>query len=364
MNKTNSVIEVNGNRYDAVTGRLVSAGRKTARTTQSSGKKMIDGFVVGAHHTKTRLQKTTTSLSKPAARTHSKATAQGLHRQPERPKTLIRKGLKKPHNGSVPPSSNTHSRAVNVHPIKEMRAKTVLKHNKVERFGHFSSRKPQVVAATPVRPITSRRAAAGTELPPPPPSMITSVSHHKMERMLDEALLKADAHKHMMNQKRHSGIVRKLVLLPKWLSFSVVGFVLAAIVAFLVWQNLPAVAVHVAAAKAHVNASMPGYTPSGFAYVGPLKYSSGAITMQFKDKVNAAQQFSLTQKASNWSSSSLAANALPDDKNVQTSEVNGTTVYIYGEDNDATWVNHSVQYTLKNKANLTSDQVLRIVQGL
>jgi hypothetical protein len=194
--------------------------------------------------------------------------------------------------------------------------------------------------------------------------MISSVSQRKLESLLDEALLKADAHKQMMNQRPRTGIAGKISLFPKWLGFGLIGFIVMVVLALLVWQNLPAVAMHVAASKAHVNASMPAYTPSGFSFVGPLHYSDGHITMIFKDKKSTDKTFSLTQAASNWSSSSLEANALPKTGNIQTSEVNGTTVYIYGDKNDAMWVNHSVLYNLKNQADLTSDQVLRIVQGL
>jgi hypothetical protein len=364
VNKTNSIIEVNGNRYDAVTGKLVSAGQKAKHTTASSGKKMIDGFVLGAHHTRATLKKPLNAASKAAAKRELKP-ADGLHRTPERPKTLIRKGLKKPAN-SPASSSQAHRRAISVNPIKEMRARTTDKHASVNRFGHFTGRSIGSGAAGSAKaPAAKVISAEARPLAAAPPSLITSASHKKLEKMLDEALLKANAHKHMMNQHSHKkGLALKVALMPKWLSFGAVGFIVAALAAFLIWQNLPAVAVHVAAAKAHVNASMPGYTPTGFDYVGPLRYSHGAVTMQFQDKTDPAQKFSLTQKASNWSSASLEANALPKESSVQTATVNGTTVYIYGDKNDATWVNHNVLYSLNNQAGLSSDQVLRIVEGL
>lgn len=193
--------------------------------------------------------------------------------------------------------------------------------------------------------------------------MITSVSHQKLERILDEALVKASAHKQMMNGRRYSGL-SKIKHLPKKLRVSITIFVFLLIAAILVWQNLPSVAVHVAAARAHVNASMPGYTPSGYSFANPIQYENGSLTMKYVDKNHAGDDFLLTQKASNWDSSSLAANALPKDVPVQTSQVNGTTVYVYGSSNDATWVNHGVVYSLQNKARLSSDQVMKIVNSL
>jgi hypothetical protein len=193
--------------------------------------------------------------------------------------------------------------------------------------------------------------------------MITSVSHQKLERLLDEALVKASSHKQMMGgdrPKRQSRLRR----VPKKLSISLAVIVFTALAAFLIWQNLPIVAVHVAAARAHVKASMPGYTPNGYSFANPIKYENGTLTMKYIDKNHAGDNFLLTQKASNWSSSSLAANSLPKDASIQTSQVNGTTVYIYGDSNDATWVNHGTLYNLKNKAKLNSDQVMKIVQSL
>lgn len=363
MNKTNSIIEVNGNRYDAVTGKQISAGKKLKSASQSSPKKMIDGFVLGAHHSKTQIKKTSSLV---ISKARAKTEAQGLHRQPQKPKTLIRKGLKKPGGPEIPKASSPVSARHNVvDPLKQLRAKTVTRHSQVNRFGHFTRAQQQTSEVINQKSSpAARKAGVEVKLPAPPPSLITSVSHRKLEKLLDEGLMRAEAHRHMLNHKPHNKFLGPLGSIPRWLSFSLVGFLIAAFAIFMIWQNLPAVAVHVAAAKAHVNATMPAYTPTGFIYQGPLQYEPGAITMKFKDKTDSSQKFLLTQKASNWSSASLEANALPDKTNVQTSEVNGTTVYIYGQNNDATWVNHNVLYDLKNQAQLSSDQVLRIVQGL
>jgi hypothetical protein len=361
VNKTNSVIEINGNKYDAVTGQLLHASRRIRQTTSSSSKKMIDGFVMGAHHTKTKIKRTGAQMAKAQAK--GSPHARGLHTAPEKPRTLVRKAVKRPGSLSKPAESlAARYRAARVNPTKELRAKTVDKHTKVSRFGHFPKQQ-KIITTSGIKPVKRAVEAEVVTNAARMPSMVTSVSHRKLEQMLDEALVNANAHKFMTNSHGQGGFISRAKILPKWLSFSLVGFILAVILAFLVWQNLPAVAVHVAAAKAHINASMPAYTPSGYSFVGPLNYSQGQVTMQFKP-ADGGQGFSLTQKASNWNSESLQENALPKEGNVKTSEVNGTTVFIYGDHNDAVWVNHSVLYSLKNQADLTSDQVLRIVQGL
>jgi hypothetical protein len=358
VNKTNSIVEVNGNRYDAVTGKLIRAGQNIKHSTHQTKRKMVDGFTLAAHNRKESLSKSHTD--------RPKTQAQGLHRPPQKPKTLIRKGLKKPHSSEGVASSNAHNLASKINPLKQLRSQSISKHSGVNRFGHFSSPKNAKPTQPRVEIIRKTHSPSkNSKLQDLPPSLVTSVSHRKLELMLDDALLKANAHKQMMNvSTRRRGLPGKVGSLPRWLSFSLVGLVLLITASFLIYRNLPAVAVYLAASKAQVNASMPTYTPPGFDYTGPLSYKKGAVTMNFKDKINPAQHFSLTQETSGWSSSTIEASGLPKDVNVQSSQVSGTTVYIYGDNNDAMWVNESVLYKLKNKAELPREQVLRIVQGL
>jgi hypothetical protein len=360
LNKTNSVIEVNGNRYDAVTGQLLNAVHKAKNHTKASTKTVIDGFVLGSHHTKKHIKKTVALPAK--KRPH--VIAGDVHVHPQRSRTLMRQIVRSPAAAPKKAASH-HPKAVSHHinPAKEFRAKTAVKHPGVNRFGYFSDKKP---AAAPIKPDHHHKAMQVEILPDRQalPSMVTSVSHRKLEKMLDEALTSADAHKHMMNAGRKRSYFKGLAAMPRWIKFTTAAVLLFVIAIFLIWQNLPAVAVRVAATRAHVNAAIPSYTPDGFIYSGDLSYLPGAVTMQFKDKRHSQETFSLTQKASNWSSASLEANVLPKDNAVQTSEVNGTTVYIYGNNNDAMWVNRNVLYQIQNKANLSSDQVLKIVQSL
>lgn len=358
MNKTNSIVEVNGNRYDAVTGKLIRAGKNIKHSTHQTKRKMVDGFTLVAHNRKENLSKSNAD--------RAKNQAQGLHKPAQKPKTLIRKGLKKPYSSEGVTSSNAHNFASKINPLKQLRSQSTIKHGSVNRFGHFSSAKNAKVTQPKVEIIKKvPKPSKNSRLEDLPPSLVTSASHRKLELMLDDALLKANAHKQMMNiSTRRKGLSGKVSSLPRWLSFSLVGLILLITASFLIYRNLPAVAVYLAASKAQVNASMPAYTPPGFNYEGPLSYRKGAVTMNFKDKINPDQRFSLTQESSSWSSSTIEASGLPKDVNVQSSQVSGTTVYIYGDNNDAMWVNESVLYSLKNKAELPREQVLRIVQGL
>ena len=364
MSKTNSVVEVNGNRYDAISGELISKVKKASNhIPRPSGKKMVDGFVLPYAH---RSATPNTRVSKTASR--PKTTAHGLHTRHMHSKTLMRKVVKKPSLSKADSSQKpVRARSQEVSPVRESRARTVMKHAKVNRFGTL----PSAAAATtraavqPLKPHLKRNASSSKAeiVSPRAPSMITSVSHQKLERLLDEALVKADAHKQMMRGNRSSRLGR-VKRLPRWLSIGFALLILTVLAAAIIWRNLPSVAMHVAAARAHVKAAMPSYTPSGYGFTNPIEYKNGSVTLQYIDKISGAPGFTLTQKTSNWDSASLAANALPKDVPVQTSQVNGTTVYVYGTSNDAAWVNHGVLYDLKNKGSLTSDQVMKIVESL
>ena len=116
----------------------------------------------------------------------------------------------------------------------------------------------------------------------------------------------------------------------------------------------------VEASEAHVSAAVPSYTPLGYSFAAPVSHSGQAVTIKFTSSDNSAQNFSITQKTSNWDSATLAANIGSESAQVQTSQINGTTVYIYGASNNASWVNHGVMHTLDNHAGLSSDQILKI----
>jgi hypothetical protein len=129
-------------------------------------------------------------------------------------------------------------------------------------------------------------------------------------------------------------------------------------------NKVPVIAVRVASAKAHIHAQLPGYTPSGFSFSGPVSYSDGKVRISFKSNDSSNRQFTISQSDSKMSSKSLQDQVVPQNTQVQTSIVNGTTVYIFGQGNDAAWVNNGIQYIVKDSASLNSDQLLKIASSL
>lgn len=288
-----------------------------------------------------------------------------MHKQAQRGKTLVRKAVSRPQPLKTLSKTISSRSLGQVSPARLTRAADIRRSSKISRYGSPAAKRPQHSAAAPgevIAPSSAIQTPGTLVLSKPLPSMVTSVSHQRLERMLDEALAKADAHKKMLKQLQKRSLWKRLDFLPKRLTIIVMTIGLAAAIGLFVWQKIPGVSMKLAASKAKVNASLPAYKPQGFSIQGPVKYQRGAVVVQYQ--ASGSQSYSVTQKASDWDSVSLAANSIPSNTPVQTSQVKGTTVYIYGPSNDATWVSNGVRYTIDDKANLSSDQIIKIANSL
>lgn len=364
MSKTAGVVDINGRRYNAVSGAAIG--------------NVIDGFVRRSRPKKPA--KAAASAAKLAARPKTnrparavRQNAKSIHKRTEHSKTLIRGVLSKP-SLSIKKAAPSLIRASAKAPAKSIdqaklsHAKTIKKHSKVERFGALAAKSaPQ----EPVKKILSGEvigvgsnarakaaASASSSVSTPLPSMITSSSHARLERMLDEALVRADAHKQALRRQ-----ARGWFGLPRWLVILIFAIVLLAVGAVIIWRDVPAVAVKVAAMRSHVSATVPTYTPTGFGFNQAIS-QPGKLTIQYEEKAAAVHNYTVTEQKSDWDSQSLSDNNISKNSDIQTSQVNGNTVYIYGPKSNAAWVNNGTLYTIKNDANLSSDQLLHIAQGL
>lgn len=276
----------------------------------------------------------------------------------------MRGGLKKPE--TKPHDLNHNSAAPRV--STQLRAKTTPRHSRVEHFGN--PHKPggnhaaeaisgEIVSRGPVAAMTGGVAAA------PLPSMIASASHPKLERMLDEALARADAHKEALryHAARHFWQRRWFKGPTRWIVAGAVA--LAVLGGFLyAWRSVPQLSMKVAGMRAHVATVIPAYKPDGYKVAGPAKAVSGAVVVQYKSAADQAKTYDITEQPSDLTSTMISQNVVPKGAPVQTSQVEGNMVYIYGGSNDASWVNNGMLYTIKNRSSLGSDQLLQIVSGL
>jgi hypothetical protein len=335
---------------------------------------VIDGFIKAPSRTQTvknstAPQQSPRQNSSMTPRTKSSPEANGLHNRAERAHTLMRGALKKP-SGSF--SARIQTLTPGHNPQREFRAKKIIKHSQVERFGS-----PSAPAAAPAKQVihgevSRRHQTAGNQTINTKgtaalalPSMVTSASHQKLERMLDAALTHADAHKQALkyHAARHfwqrPGFLGKRPLLK--ITAAVVILLGAGI--YFAWQKLPILSVKLAGAQAHIRASVPSYKPDGYSLAAPASTQAGAVVIKYKAP-GSSQGFDIAQKSSAMTSTGLAQSVVPANTAVQTSQVDGNTVYIYGASNNAAWVNNGVLYTITDHSKLTSDQIINIVRGL
>lgn len=353
MGKSSSVIEINGNQYDAITGQLIGSAKRLVSKATKSSFRNIDGFV-----------------RKSAAKVSVRPSSQNVHKGAERAKTLMRSGVTKPVGKIINKSKlqkSTTGLVAAIHPQRAQRAANVHLHKNVSRFGSLSSQPTPTVTQTvevTARPIASKTRAVSTAITMP--SMVTSASHQHLERLLDHALFRADAHKQALHG-HHPGQSRwrQISLMPRWVSITAISLILLLIGGFFAWQNIPQVSMKLAATKAHISASVPAYSPSGFKFAGPIKYENGVVAMNFVANADPNRSFTILQRASELDSASLLANYInPSRHTFQTSQVKGATVYIHGENNDATWVSNGIMYSIEDRANLNSDQLLKIIGSM
>src|SRR5581483_2265331 len=105
-----------------------------------------------------------------------------------------------------------------------------------------------------------------------------------------------------------------------------------------------------ASMRAHLRAVAPSYQPVGYRMAGPAKAAAGSVQLTYQSGLNGSS-YVIGQSPSDMTSSMVAHSVVPQGAAVQTSQVDGNTVYIYGSENNAAWVNNGVLYTIKNKAN-------------
>ena len=349
--KNTSVIEINGNKYDAVTGQVVGAVRRVAdQVKPATG--VIDGFI-------------RRPSTKRAPRADGSPKAQNITRQLQKSKTLMRRAVAKP---KMATESNLRARSPGPKPGQLLRAKVVAQSTRVSRFSNplnsNRSMRHDAVSGQVLPPSAGGSRGAATTAATVP-SLVASISSSNLERLLDDALFKADSHREMLRrQLAGNGPIGRIKLMPKWLSIGSSLLVVLLLGAFFAWQNIPQVSMRLAANKAHVSAAVPAYTPTGFKFASPVSSTAKAVTIQYKAGTDNSQKFSISQQASNWDSSTLASTVGSKSSQVQTAQVNGNTVYIYGSSNNATWVNHGVLNTLTDQAGLTSDQILKIAGSM
>jgi hypothetical protein len=348
---TKHVIELNGQKYDARTGKPVThMAVATAQPIpkQPSGPRHLDGFsrrpgVPKLVHAK--MQKSQTLMrqvvAKPTApvKIHAKTAAPVAYSTP----------------------ASTQPKIETIKPGRAIRATHATQSSLISKFGKTPVTIDAAVVPVKPAPEPSNPVAHISKPVVVPPTPKTSTKNAVFQKAIEQAV-SHEAPK-LKKPRVHHRVAKKLHVSPRLVTFASMTLLVLAVGTFFAYQNMPEIAMKVASARAGLKANLPAYQPSGFSLAGPIKYDSGEVTLNYKS--NSDQRaFNVVQKNSSWNSETLLENFVASTKQpYQTFQANGRTIYIY-DGNKATWVDGGVWFNIDGQANLNSDQLLKIADSL
>ena len=347
------IIQLNGKRYDARTGHLLSIPKvnKPQAPSKPQGKKI----------------KVSHETSENSKKPH-------LHHRIERAKTLMRQTVQKPtpakqieHKSSASPK--VHHRAhrsdrLQIDPERLARAHQTAKNHLVNRFGtqKAASTIKFITVDLPVQPEPAEEAPGPNE-DWIPPSQAKTADH--AQSVWEEAIDHATSHTQPRAKRlgRRHRLSQKLGVSTNLVNVGAIALSVILLAGFIVYQNVPNLSMQLAAQRAGVPGALPGYQPSGFGLSGPIQYRSGQITLNFQSHSDK-RQFQIRQQSSDWSDVTLVKDYLvPEHATFQTRQAGNKTVYIY-DNHNATWVDNGVWYQVEGNSSLNNEQLLQLAASM
>lgn len=358
-----SVIEINGKKYDAATGKLLEteSGEKHSKTRGTGSS--VDG------------------MTKNSSSTTKRKSAAHTTKQTQRTKTLMRSAVRKPTDKPKKKPTKVTGITRSQLGVSRQRQQLAAKTKQSPLVSHFGSSSVEGVGVVkkvqhmPVKKQSSHPKARKIVEEPKKYAVAKvgkAASHTTIKRknvaaakMIEAALANATSHEQPPHQKpkKHRKIAHKLGVSARAVAIS--STVLAGVLlgGFFAVQNVPNLSMRVAAARAGFDATMPDYSPSGFSFRGPIQYNAGQVTISFRSNSDS-RHYDITQRASNWNSEALLANFVSvNGQRYQSYEDRGRTLFIYGDSN-ATWVDNGIWYQLEGDSQMTTDQIIRVAASM
>jgi hypothetical protein len=381
-----TTIEINGQKYDAKTGKVLrhSAVNSASlpKTTPSklkhpiSNGKTIDGVTRNHSHQNLQPGKVATALAKPQAIAHKlsqvRMPAQPVHRTIEKSRTLLRNAVKKPlsiagiHSTSTligdQNTATTNNRRPLPAPVRTatISAKRIVQSSTISHFGAISRNS-----------FTKVVSSLGVAMPPAtleasPPLIFGKHGKTKAEKpqVFNHRIAKANyqTSPKSPSEKLAKRLSRRLKVKPKMAAICITILAVLCLGGFFAYQNIPSVAMRVAARGAGFNGRLPEDIPAGYSFKGPITYTKNSITLNYHSN-SEDRQFTITQKPKDWTSDSLLANYLiANNLQWQTSVSDGLTIFVYNEGN-ATWIDKGIWFTITGEGSLSTNQLLSIASS-
>jgi hypothetical protein len=386
VSKTNNFIELNGKRYDAVTGAFLGSGsqpvssKPLAHTVKPAAN---HGMVMDGIKPPKSVVHHVALASHPHPETgvahHIKPIA---HHKPQHAKTLRRDIVKQP---SITPQKPLKLQAPTdliqhkpgvlaltpklssdiIDPARAGRSLDVPRSPKIERFRKLPTpRQSATTTLSPIRP--SHRPVESFSRAPArvAPRHVLPIQQSKDDDIFEQAIAYARSHEqpspaphHAVHKTKRTNNRKHKRLVGAFASVLMLAF----LGGFIFWQNRADIELQLASARSGVPASMPAYKPSGYAVKG-LTYSPGTVTIGFGTTTGSS--FNVVQKTSNWDSETLLQNYVATSGQAYNAySAAGRTVYVYGDGN-ATWVNGGIWYQVNDNGQLDKDQIINLATSM
>jgi hypothetical protein len=362
-----TIIEINGRKYDALTGRIVTDSATTDSTktesmvhaAQSGG--VIDGF----QKPKRKLQS-------------SVAPHAPIAKKPQKAQTLARNIVKKPVAGQKPKShgevaqpkrelsvAETRRKILSKTPPARLeRAQATKQSTTVTRFSSTNN-VPKPTITTPIAVAREQVVSAGP-IPSAPPITTQSRNNHPTKKQVfTHPLAGANAHLALPPKKRriHQRAADSLRVSTRFVSITAACLAVIVLSGFFAYQRIPNISMRVAASRAGFAGTVPATTPAGYAFQGPIQYENNAIIVGYKSNSDN-RAFKIVQRPSAWSSDQLLTNFVAGtNMRYQTYNDRGLTVYVL-DNSSAAWVDNGIWYTLSGTNTLSTEQVLAMAASM
>ena len=142
---------------------------------------------------------------------------------------------------------------------------------------------------------------------------------------------------------------------------SILGFITLAI-CFLVYTNMPNIAVKLVSAQSGIEVNMPSYTLEGYSSDGLASFDGENIIFKYKN--NNGYHYEIKEMQKEWDSVALRENHIYPrwGDNYNTAYSNG--IIIYSKGNEYIWVNNGRMYTVTSNMSISDTEISNIVKSL
>jgi hypothetical protein len=392
VGKKGTIIELNGKRYNALTGELLSNVSTTnvaakpraygAGHQSAPSGKFVDGFIKPAH-VATKAQSTPKTpvhvaaaaqpTVKPSMDIHRPAGVKIAHHAPKKSQTLMRSAVAKPEPSvrrKTKVTSHTHALVAQpeikivkklahpkVDPRRAQRSALVSQSELIHRFSNteLSVPKPALPAPAAVKPVYASTPVAH--------AVATPLAGASSMDVFERALQRANSHLELPVDNRQKRVKRRKSGVSKRVfGASVSALAVVLLAGFIAFQNQANLTIHYASNKAGFAANLPAYKPAGYS-VGKFTYSPGQVGVTYANNASG-QSFSMVQKQSSWDSQALRDDYVAtQSQSYKTIESAGRTIYTYGN-NSATWVNGGVWYQVDTAGSLTTEEIVNLATSM